>query len=118
MAKLSDLKKYLNYQFSSGGVTGSDYKSFQTKYLNYLRSICNEEGWELKKTSKMHYEFSCFIKNRDKYVYLSIPDVRYWNNQWYDNILIRTAKDEKDYHGGVNRRGCLETIADDIRRLF
>ena len=41
MATIKDLKKYVNYEFSSGCYTGDDYKSFQTKYINYLKSICN-----------------------------------------------------------------------------
>ncbi len=36
MAKIAELKKYLGYEFSSGSYTGEDYKSFQTKYINYL----------------------------------------------------------------------------------
>ena len=40
MANIKDLKKHVGYEFSSGCYTGDDYKSFQTKYLNYLRSIC------------------------------------------------------------------------------
>ena len=32
MAKLNDLKKYIDYEFSSSCYTGEDYKSFQTKY--------------------------------------------------------------------------------------
>ena len=35
MAKIAELKKYLGYEFSSGSYTGDDYKSFQTKYINY-----------------------------------------------------------------------------------
>lgn len=29
MAKLAELKKYLNYEFSTGCYTGEDYKSFK-----------------------------------------------------------------------------------------
>lgn len=32
MAKITELKKYLGYEFSSGCYTGEDYRSFQTKY--------------------------------------------------------------------------------------
>ena len=50
---------------------------------------------------KNHYCFTAFIKTHDDlYVYISIPDVRFWKNEWYNHILIREAKDEKDYHGG------------------
>lgn len=39
MATIQDLKKYVNYEFSSGCYTGEDYKSFQTKYINYLYKL-------------------------------------------------------------------------------
>ncbi len=42
MAKLHELEKYLNYEFSTGCYTGEDYKSFQRKYINYLRTLCKE----------------------------------------------------------------------------
>ena len=39
MATLNDLRKYIGYEFSSGPYTGKDYLSFQTKYINYLRTL-------------------------------------------------------------------------------
>ena len=93
MANLQELKKYLSHEFSSGSYTGSDYKTFQTKYLNYLRSICKENHWELVNIGRNHYCFSAFIKSSEnKCVYLSISDVRYFTNEWYGHILIRTAR--------------------------
>lgn len=63
MAKLNDLKKYIDYEFSSGCYTGEDYKFFQTKYINYLKAMCKENHWELVNVSKNHYCFSAFIKS-------------------------------------------------------
>ena len=40
MANIKDLKKYIGYEFSSGCYTGDDYKSFQTKYINFLKATC------------------------------------------------------------------------------
>ena len=86
MAKLEELKKYLTHEFSSGSYTGNDYKTFQ-------------------------YCFSAFIKSSEnKCVYLSISDVRYFTNEWYGHILIRTAKDEQDYRGGFNYYTTLEAL--------
>ena len=103
MAKLHELEKYLNYQFSTGCDTGKDYKTFQRKYINYLHTVCKENDWNLVNVGKNHYCFSAFIKNKhDLCVYISIPDMRFWKNEWYNHILIRAAKDEKDYHGGHN----------------
>ena len=57
MAKLKDLDKYVNYEFSSGCYTGDDYKSFQTKYRNYLKSVCKNSHWRLVNVGKNH---NCF----------------------------------------------------------
>lgn len=102
MATLQDLKKYIGYEFSSGAYTGEDYKQFQNKYINYLRSLCKKEGWELVNVGRNHYCFCAFIKNREKYLFISISDVRYFPSDWYEHILMRTAKSEKDYRGGCN----------------
>lgn len=103
MAKLKDLEKYVNYEFSSGCYTGDDYKSFQAKYINYLKSLCKNNHWRLVNVGKNHYCFSAFIKSAEnKCVYISISDVRYFSNEWYDHILIRTAENETDYRGGFN----------------
>ena len=118
MAKLKDLERYRNYEFSSGCYTGQDYLSFQTKYINFLRSLCKEKGWELVNIGRNHYCFSCFMKNKDKYIYLSISDVRYFRNEWYSNILVRTAKHEKDYHGGSNCYTNLPNLSNYVEDMF
>lgn len=111
MATIKDLEKYIDYEFSSGCYTGDDYKSFQTKYINYLRSICKQNHWQLVNVGRNHYCFSAFIKSAEnKCVYISISDVRFFTNEWYNNILIRTAKNEQDYYGGFNHRTTLKEL--------
>ena len=119
MAKLNDLKKYIDYEFSSGCYTGEDYKSFQTKYINYLKAMCKENHWELVNVSKNHYCFSAFIKSSEnKCVYLSISDVRYFSNEWYNHILVRTAKNDVDYRGGFNNYTTLEKLDNTVAKLL
>ena len=111
MATIKDSEKYIDYEFSSGCYTGDDYKSFQTKYINFLRSICKQNHWQLVNVGRNHYCFSTFIKSAEnKCVYVSIGDVRFFTNEWYNNILIRTAKNEQDYHGGFNHRTTLKEL--------
>ena len=111
MANIKDLEKYVNYEFSSGCYTGDDYKSFQTKYINYLRAVCKNNHWRLVNVGKNHYCFSAFIKSAEnKCVYISISDVRYFSNEWYDHILIRTAENETDYRGGFNNYTTLSDL--------
>lgn len=111
MATIKDLEKYIDYEFSSGCYTGDDYKSFQTKYINFLRSICKQNHWQLVNVERNHYCFSAFIKSAEnKCVYVSISDVRFFTNEWYNNILIRKAKNEQDYYGGFNHRTTLKKL--------
>lgn len=111
MATIKDLEKYIDYEFSSGCYTGDDYKSFQTKYINFLRSMCKQNHWQLVNVGRNHYCFSVFIKSAEnKCIYVSISDVRFFTNEWYSNILIRTAKNEQDYHGGFNHRTTLKEL--------
>jgi hypothetical protein len=118
MSKLKELEKYLDYEFSSGYYTGQDYKTFERKYINYLKIICKENGWELARVNKNHYEFSAFFKYENKYIYMSISDVRFPNNEWYNRILIRTAKHETDYTGGQNNFCSLPYLISSIQKLI
>ena len=112
MAKINELKKYLGYKFSTGSYTGDDYKSFQTKYINYLKAMCKENHRQLVNVCRNHYCFSAFVKSHEnKCVYISVPDVRYFTNEWYSHILIRTVKDEQDYRGGFNNYTTLEKLS-------
>ncbi len=112
MSNINTLKQYINYEFSTGCYKGNDYKTFQTKYINYLKTICKENNWSLIKVNKNHYCFSAFIKGgtENKCVYISISDVRYFNNDWYNHILVRTAKNEVDYKGGFNHYTTLDKL--------
>lgn len=51
-------------------------------------------------------------------MYISISDVRYFTNEWYSNILIRTAKDEQDYRGGFNHHTTLEDLTGKAAELL
>lgn len=63
---------------------------------------------------KNHYEFSAVLKNPEtgKLVYVSISDVRYWNDEWVNRTLYRTMKHEKDWTGGGNHFGAWEQIGE------
>ena len=110
MAKIEDLRKYLNGIEDYGSVVSPQYKSFQTKYRNYIKALAKAHNGELVKFNPSHYEFSCFVKRNGKYVYIAISDVRYFKNEWYSRILIRTALNERDYKGGINCHTRLEEL--------
>lgn len=111
---------YRDHHFENGGgTTTEEYKKFQQEYINYLKKVCKANDWEITKVLRGHYEFSLFIKNsKNHYVYLSICDVRYFHNQWYNHILIRGALHDEDYVGMHNEYTSLEKLPSEIGRIF
>ncbi len=87
-----------------GAYTSSEYNLFQKNYKEVLKDICKEINFELKQFNKNHYCFSAVLssKKTEQSFYISVPDVRYFSNEWADNILYRTMEHEKDWTGGSN----------------
>ena len=57
-----------------------------------------------------HYYFSGFATKNNKAIYFSISDVRHFlPTGGGADLLIRTAKDYKDYTGGSNNYSSLKT---------
>lgn len=98
------IEKWLGYKFSTGIETGEDYKKFQRSARTHLKKQCATENIEIFSFHKNHYMFSAVSRNleTEKFVYISISDVRCRQDEWYNRVLIRTMKHEKDWTGGAN----------------
>lgn len=101
---MGTMNKWLNHQFSTGVYTGEDYLKFQRDARTDLKKQANATGFDLHQFNKNHYNFSAVLRHREtgKFVYVSISDVRFFNNQWFDHVLIRTMAHDKDWTGGMN----------------
>lgn len=113
------MKKWYNHTFEDwGAVTSPEFKDFVKDYKKYLSEIAKEIGAKLVSFSPNHYEFSAFLKRDANYVYFSISDVRYFEDEWRKNILIRRANDDRDYKGETNCKSDLEHLKDNLDSLF
>ena len=115
-----DYNKWLNHTFSSGTYPMPDYVEFQRKMRFDLKRIAKNNNLELHSFNKNHYEFSAVLKDihEDKFIYVSISDVRYWKNEWYNHVLIRTMEHDKDWTGGSNHYCKWEEIGMKARELI
>ena len=114
------LNKWYNKEFENwGGETSPEYKNFQTNYKSVIKEICNDIGMNLYSFNKNHYEFSAVVKSNttNQFYYFSISDVRYWKNEWADNILFRTMENDKDWTGGRNRYSKLKDLEENLMNL-
>ena len=112
------LQPFVGYLFSSGSYIGDDFKSFNTKFRNSIKKLL-PNGYKIHYWNRGHYYCSAVIKTpEEKFIYISIPDVRYWENEWFSDILCRTMKHDKDLTGGQNHRTTLFTFTKDIENLY
>ena len=112
------LQPFVNYVFSSSGYIGDDFKSFNAKYCNAIKKML-PGGYEIYSWNRGHYYCCAVIKDTEgRFIYMSIPDVRFFPNEWVEDILIRTMKHAKDWTGGANHRTDLINFANDIQRLY
>ena len=93
-------------------IGGINPKKAYNAEKNMVRKALKEADFTDIKFSNGHYYFSGFATKNNKIIYFSISDVRYFPN---DDLLIRTAKDYKDYTGGYNNYSSLDIK--DIQKL-
>lgn len=111
------LQSFVNYVFSSGAFAGNDFKSFDTKYRNAIKKLL-PEGYVIHSWHRSHYQSSAVIRSsQGNFIYLSYFDVRFFPNEWFSNILIRTMKHDGDWDGGPNHYTTLFTLTKDIAAL-
>lgn len=111
------MKKWLGFQFSTGCDTGMDYRKFERAAKKSLSQILTKSGAVLCTFNGSHYEFSAVATKDGKYAYISISDVRFFPDEWYHHVLVRTMKHEKDWRGGTNMYCSWEEIGQLVSQL-
>jgi len=97
------IEEWLGYRFESSTTKTLEYSLFERQIKSYIKKQLDQD-LELVAWNKMYFEFSGFIKNKrtGRFVYFSCPDVRFYPDWWYNDLLIRTAENERDFTGGSN----------------
>jgi len=103
-AQHGGIEKWLGFTFESSSNKTQEYMAFVKDYRREMKTKLTGAFEMLPKTSDAHFEASGFVKNikTGKLAYWSISDIRNWRDDWYKNILIRTAQHDKDWTGGTN----------------
>ena len=91
-----------------GAYMSKEAKSFVTAFRNMLKRELTPLGIEVVSITAGHYDLSGFCKKDGKYVYVSYSIPR-WGKRidfsdcsCMNGVLYRTAKDDRDFHGGSN----------------
>lgn len=90
----------LEQGLESSSETTSEWTRFVNQFKKDITIEINHIGATLTAFNKGHFYVSGFFRtSSDKCYYFSTSDLRGTTNP---QLLIRTAKDEKDYSGGNN----------------
>jgi hypothetical protein len=120
-------RKWVGYDFNNRGWSTTHenrsdaFAQFIRDTRSDLKRMLKGTGWELKTGWKGNwFTTSGFLYNEslDRWVYISISDVRYWQDSWFERLLIRTAEHEKDYTGGRNQYCNFYDIPEQLERMF
>ena len=114
---IKDVFKWEGYVFESSSLDTKEFLAFVRDFKKYIKSNLPKDS-NLTNFSRGHFDVSGFIEKNGKYVYFSTSDVRYSPDEWINDILIRTAKDDKDYTGGSNDSTTLKDFKKNIERLI
>jgi hypothetical protein len=80
-----------------------------SKEKSIVKKALRNAGFENIKVSNGYYYFSGFATKNNQSIYFSISDVRHFPSTGGGaDLLIRTAKDYKDYTGGSNNYSSLD----------
>lgn len=102
--------------------TSEEFNSFARQFFNAVKREFPDD--EVVNRSRGHYDLSCFIERGDHFVYVSFSVPRgecpldMSRRDAMGGVLIRRAKDEKDYTGASNHFTSFFSFKEDVESLF
>ena len=118
-------RKYNNKVIEDWGcMTSEDFKRFSRDFKSTIKDIAIPVNGEVVSFNSGHYYVSSFIKINEKYIYISYEANRgnksldLTRDDCFFGILVRKAKNEKDYHGESNHFCNIDTLLDTIKEIL
>lgn len=116
---IKGIEKWLDYEFESSSSLTPEFAQFRRDIKSYIKKSLSKGLTLIMSFGTLHFAFSGFIKNEatEKFIYFSSSDVRGGYNGWYNNLLIRTADNAKDYSGGSNQSCKITELVEKTKQL-
>lgn len=103
-----------------GCVNSEEMKTFSRSFKNFLKKIFEDDNVQIVSYKLNHYDVSGFLKRNNQCVYFSydVPRGEQPIHMKDNKILIRLAKNEKDFTGHFNHFVNFEDFHDYALRLL
>ena len=114
------LKEYKGHTFDDwGSECSTDFKSFARKFKNYL----TRGGVNVVSHNCNHYDLSGFAEQNGVYIYYSWSWKRFGPvdvnaSGCFDGVLVRFAKNTKDFHGERNQFCAIAQLPEKIKSMM
>lgn len=117
MTSTKSLEPFKYHSFESACYRTEEFDIFDKKYCSFVRRMCKNNGWEIARCTRGHFETSFVLRNdNDTHVNILGNDVRSFN--WCKRFCVRLCDGPKDYYGKTNTWCTLETLEETIQGLF
>ena len=115
---MKHVQQWIGVQFVSSASLTPQFARFARAYKQALIAALGED-FALVRWNRGHFYVSAFFRHTrtGRFVYLSCADVRFSPNEWYERILIRQARSERDFTGGANHYVALDCLPEAALRL-
>ena len=99
------IRKYIGFQFNNGQITNSrDYVKFERLCKEILREETRRIGAKVVGFETDSYFWSAIVEKDEKFVLVTIPNVRAVTNGWVNEVKMRLVKNKNDYSGSFPYR--------------
>lgn len=99
-----------------GTSVSREFTLFQRAFIKEVDKIAHGLGGSVVKSFKGHYDITCFVKVGEKYIYVNYDNSCGYGGRahitltrrtngggfWYQPLMLRTARNDRDYIGGAN----------------
>ena len=114
------ITKWKSNSFQSSSGKTEEFKTFSRNFKSAIKEQIKGE-FELESFTVGHFYLSGYLRSLmhpDQLLYFSTSDVRYFQDEWVDHILIRTAKNTTDYSGGRNHYTTIASLREKANQLI
>ena len=113
------MQKWMGFRFESSSGLTAEFSEFAKDFKKHLKQQTQKE-FDMMDWSRGHFYISGFLQHKKskRFVYFSVSDVRFFRDEWFENVLIRTAENEKDYTGGINTHCKFSEINEKAKKLL
>ena len=113
------LEDWRGNEFESSCYKTPEFTAFARMYRARVNGIAKQVGLKAVSWNVGHFYLSAMFKHglTGQHVYLSTSDVRHFQENWWNHILVRTAKHDKDWTGGSNCSATLHNLNEWFTRL-